>query len=118
LNLLRSFRNAAGSLLHLWKLPILAGGNDKKRIRLEGNDHGDLLVLWLNELAYLVQTRRLRLAEVEIDGLTDTVLEAAVVTQAAPAGRDLAVEIKSATRTGKLIQKTEDGWLAKVILEV
>ena len=112
------FRNAAGGLLHLWKLPLGAGGKDKQAVTVEGTDAGDLLVLWLNELAFIVQTRRLRPCAISIDRASETRLEATLVVKAAPAGRDLAVEIKSATRTGSLVQKTKGGWTAKVILDV
>jgi SHS2 domain-containing protein len=141
------FRNAAGGLFLLWaisplpasprkrgegkfpiKLPLPVYGErtaarpgeglKEIRIQLAGEDPGDLLILWLNELAFLVQTERLRPAEIRIDSLSDKALSATLQTIPAPAGRDLAVEIKSATRAGKLVEKTKDGWSAKVILDI
>jgi len=85
---------------------------------LEGSDPGDLLILWLNELVFLIQTRGRRLTALRIDSISDKKLEATLVGKPAPAGRDLAVEVKSATRSGKLVEKTKDGWSAKVVLDV
>ena len=114
------FANAAGGLLHLWGLK--AGGKSaektQSRVSLRGEDASDLLVVWLNELAFVVQTRHIRPGEIRIATVTETALEAEILGTLAPDARDLAVEIKSATRAGPLVKKTKAGWTASVILDV
>ena len=126
------FRNAAGGRLFFYQLspltPPLPKGERKAarpgegpkeiRVQLAGDDVGDLLILWLNELAFLIQTKRFRPCEMQIDLLTETELSATLLVSLAPPQRDLAIEVKSATRTGALVEKTKGGWSAKVILDV
>lgn len=120
------FRHAADGLLHLYsllpsgeKMPDRADeGLKEVRVRLSGEDPGDLLILWLNELVFQIQTRRLRPVAFRFESLTETTLTATLAGRDAPAARDLAIEVKSAARAGALVEKTEKGWTAKVILDV
>jgi SHS2 domain-containing protein len=98
-------------------------GEDEGEIRLSAPDHETLLVRWLNELNYLIQDSGFVpvRAEVEIReaGGAGYALEAHL------SGAPLLLEeygwqgeIKSATFHGLEITDNEEGWHARVILDV
>lgn len=84
---------------------------------LEGEAVEDLLVGWLNELIYLVNTRRWLPARVHQLSLEGTTLRAEL--EGAPLGEARpALEIKAATFGGLAVRREPDGWKATVILDV
>jgi len=86
-------------------------------VRLEATDAGDLLVQWLNEVVYLVETRRVVPGRFEFRRLEEAGLEAVLL--AAPVGAAaLGREIKSATRHDLEVKKVGSGWRARVLLDV
>ncbi len=98
-------------------------GEDGCRVRLSAPDHETLLVRWLNELTYLIQDTGFvpTGAEIEIQKAerTDLSLEASL------AGATLDLErygwqgeIKSATFHGLDVANDDEGWHARVILDV
>ncbi len=98
-------------------------GEEVHRIRLSAPDNETLLVRWLNELAYLIQDTGFVPTGAEIElrrtGSTDLSLEANL----AGAPLDLEEygwqgEIKSATFHGLNVANDDEGWHARVILDV
>jgi SHS2 domain-containing protein len=98
-------------------------GEDGRRVRLFAPDYETLLVRWLNELTYLIQDTGFVPTGVEIEiqrtGRTDLSLTASLVG----APLDLEEygwqgEIKSATFHGLRVATDDEGWHARVILDV
>ena len=117
------FEGAAKGLLQvMFEGPLEAEPGDEHRLRLEAESLETLLVRWLDELAYLVQTRgEVPLeAEVSLDRTsTGWRLEARLAT--APFDRvadRFASEVKAATYHGLEIKQTGDRYRARVILDV
>ncbi|HGY08517.1 MAG TPA: archease [Oceanithermus profundus] len=117
------FEGAAKGLLQvMFEGPLEAEPGDEHRLRLEAESLETLLVRWLDELAYLVQTRgEVPLeAEVSLDRTsTGWRLEARLAT--APFDRvadRFAGEVKAATYHGLEIKQTGDRYRARVILDV
>jgi SHS2 domain-containing protein len=77
-----------------------------------------LLVDWLNELLYLFDSRQLLLDEFAVS-LTDFGLQATVRGESFDAARHrLEHELKAITYHGLKVEKTAEGWLAEVILDI
>ena len=117
------FEGAAKGLLQvMFEGPLEAEPGDEHRLRLEAESLETLLVRWLDELAYLVQTRgEVPLeAEVSLDRTpAGWRLEARLAT--APFDRvadRFAGEVKAATYHGLEIKQTGDRYRARVILDV
>jgi SHS2 domain-containing protein len=100
------------------------GGEDEREIRLSAPDLETLLVRWLNELTYLVQDAGFvpAGAEIRIQKKTDGT---GLTLEARLAGAPLLLEeygwqgeIKSATFHGLDVANDDEGWHARVILDV
>jgi SHS2 domain-containing protein len=110
-------------LMVVFERPPQEEGEDEAEIRLSAPDRETLLVRWLNELNYLIQDSDFVpvRAEIEIQGTGG----AGYALEARLAGTPLLLEeygwqgeIKSATFHGLEITDNEEGWHARVILDV
>ncbi len=98
-------------------------GRDEGEVRLSAPDRETLLVRWLNELVYLIQDADFVPAGAEI-GIQETG-GAGYALEARLSGTPLLLkeygwqgEIKSATFHGLDITNDDEGWHARVILDV
>ncbi len=98
-------------------------GEDRRKVRLSAPDYEVLLVRWLNELTYLIQDTGFVPTGAEI-GLQKTE-RADLSLEASLAGAPLDLEeygwqgeIKSATFHGLNVANDDEGWHARVILDV
>jgi SHS2 domain-containing protein len=99
---------AEGVVCREW-IPVTATGGDRET----------LLVAWLNELLYLRETRRVVAGEFRIGRLRETTLSALVGGETADAGRHVLLgHVKAATYHGLCVCRTEDGWEARVVVDV
>jgi SHS2 domain-containing protein len=96
-------------------------GKDEQQIRLSAPDLETLLVRWLNELIYLIQDAGF----VPVGAQIRIRKEAGSSLEASLAGVPLLLEeygwqgeIKSATFHGLDVAKDDEGWHARVILDV
>jgi len=89
---------------------------EKRTIKLEADGPESLLVAWLNELIYLVGTKRWGWASVEVKQASDQYLEAALEGEALK-GVPIR-EIKAATFGDLSVRKTKAGLKTLVILDV
>lgn len=99
------------------------GGEEGRRIQLSAPDHETLLVRWLNELIYLIQDAGFvpTGAELEIQetGRMGLSLEASLAgAPLNPQEYGWQGEIKSATFHGLDVANDDEGWHARVILDV
>lgn len=117
------FEAAASALLRvIFESELPQRGRRTVRLVLQATDLEALLVRWLDELIYLVQTRgdvpvrtRVRLSAAPQGPRLEAELE--LLPFEAVADR-FAGEVKAATYHGLKLKKTETGWTASVILDV
>jgi SHS2 domain-containing protein len=87
-------------------------------VRLVAEDFEELLHNWLSELLYLFHAKRYVFCDfhVQLEGLT---LEAAVRGEPIDFARhEIAAEVKAITWHGLKMEKTPDGWLAEVVVDI
>jgi SHS2 domain-containing protein len=106
----------------------MAGGLDAVQpleevsIRLEPDDIEALLRSWLGELLYIFHVRKLLLCEFSVsidDNPGDCGLSATARGEPLDAERHKAdVEVKAVTWHGLKVERTTDGWLAEVIVDI
>ncbi len=91
-------------------------------IRLEPDDIEALLRSWLSELLYVFHVRKLLLSEFSVyidDNLDDCGLSATARGEPLDPVRHKAnVEVKAVTWHGLKVERTADGWLAEVIVDI
>ncbi|TBH20742.1 archease [Thermus thermamylovorans] len=109
-----------GLLLAMFQSPP-KGGSRHRRIALEAEDLETLLVRYLNELIYLVQTKgfvpgRARVRVEPKEG--GYRLEAALLGEPFQEGFGFQGEVKSATFHGLQVAEEGGRWRARVILDV
>ena len=93
--------------------------HETRQIEIEAEDKEALLVEWLNELIYLVETEGLVFREYAILKLSDTSLSAEVRGEKLDESRhELKAQIKACTYYDLLIKKEDSGWYGQVVLDV
>jgi SHS2 domain-containing protein len=109
------FAEAAEALYCIGGLETEPASEKTRKIRLRADDPEGLLILWLNELVFLLDRDRLALREIRIDRLTDTELQAS----GHPADvRSVGKYIKAATYSGLRITEQDGVWQVTVVLDV
>ena len=98
-------------------------GDDGRQVRLSAPDHEMLLVRWLNELTYLIQDIGFVPTGAEIELQKTERADLSLEASLAGAPLDLEEygwrgEIKSATFHGLNVAHDDEGWHARVILDV
>jgi SHS2 domain-containing protein len=87
-------------------------------IKLAGSRRDDLLFDWLAELLYTFATRRLLLAEFDVQVRDDGLSALARGEPIEPERHKLDLEIKAITYHGLKVEQVADGWLAEVIVDI
>ncbi|MBU0515935.1 MAG: archease [Proteobacteria bacterium] len=88
-------------------------------LKVTGMDRVDLLVKFLGELLYLTMTRGLAPVDIELEKLTDTRLTARLgLARVDFAENQPAIEIKAVTYHQAAVERTPDGWRARIIFDV
>ena len=87
-------------------------------LRVEGADRAYLLFDWLNELLFRFESERLLFREFDVH-VTESGLEATLRGEPAdPQRHQLAHEVKAITYHQLVIEPTESGWRAEVIVDI
>jgi len=86
-----------------------------REVRLEGWDRESLLVNWLNELLFLIETERLLFVDYRIESLADTTLVARVIGGRAPVTKSV---IKAATYHDLRLVHDGAGWSTVITFDV
>jgi len=90
----------------------------RRDVRLTGTAHDYLLFDWLNELLYLFDTERLLFSKFETR-VEPPGLSASAWGEPIDASRhQLTHEIKAITYHGLRLERTSEGWLAEVIVDI
>jgi SHS2 domain-containing protein len=115
----RLFEEAAAAMLALSVANLDAVAPAQSvTFELSADCYEDLLRDWLAELNFTLGTRHLVCSRfaVQLDG---TSLRATAWGEPLdPARHQLAMEIKAVTYHGLKVERTEDGWLAEVIVDI
>ena len=109
------FTEAAEAVYTLGGVQAGPVAEESKTIRLQADDAEGLLILWLNELLFLLEHDHLALKDIRVERMSDTSLEAA--------GRAVEVlavgkYIKAATYSGLRIEEADGEWRATVVVDV
>ena len=86
---------------------------------MEGHDVVSLLIAWLNELIFLLDTEYLIFREFAIDSLTGTHLKGRASGEPYDAQRhDLSSAIKAVTWHEAAVERTAEGYKARIIFDI
>ena len=114
-NLADLFIQAANGLYSLVGMQLVPNLSVTRTIKVKGIDGESLLVSWLNELLYLHESEGLGFAQIEIQHLDETSLQARVT--GAPTQQWLK-DIKAVTYHNLSIQENESGLEVTLVLDV
>lgn len=113
------FEGAAYAMLSLMVDPAEVRQWETRELSLKAGDIDELMFVWLNELLFMVDSDGLLLSGFEVKRIDETGLEAVVRGEPLDLRRHrIEEEIKAATYHGLLVEKSGDGWMARVILDV
>jgi SHS2 domain-containing protein len=109
------FKEASEALYALGGVKVKQEAGDTRTADLQAEDAEGLLILWLNELLFLLEHDQIALRDIRIEELTGTRLRAS--------GQSAEVTgtgkyIKAATYSGLRIVETDGVWQATVVLDV
>jgi len=112
------FINAARGMLNYTAPSGGAGPPLRRRVHLTASNQEELLIAWLNELLFFLETGEERYRSFLITGLSDRELQAKLEGVKLRPEERLGPEIKGATYHQLFIRKTESGWKAHIILDL
>jgi SHS2 domain-containing protein len=113
------FSEAARAVIDYIGAPPAAGPARRRSVDLSAADRDELLVVWLNEIIYLLEIGFLPALPVRINRLTDRELQASLEGgKLDPQIPFSGPEIKAATYHQLSIRKTDNRWTARVILDL
>ena len=113
------FINAGKGLFSLIINSVEVSIKNTKMITVTAPDMEALLVNWLNELIYLLDTRYLLFKNFEVSKISETEIKAKAYGEKLDAKRHhLKREVKAATYHRLKIEKTTSGWQAQVIFDI
>lgn len=99
--------------------PESVEAREERSITLEAVDAADLLVTLGNELLFLFETAGWLTARVAVHTLDDTTLGATLHGEPFdPERHPIARPIKAVTHHGAALERTEEGWRARVIFDL
>ena len=117
--LLELFIHAAQGMESLMVAPVQVQAQVSREIEVDGHDNISLLIAWLNELIFLFDTEYLLFRQFQIDALTETQLKARALGEPYDAQHhDLSSAIKAVTWHEATVEKTEDGYKARIIFDI
>ena len=109
------FENAALGMLSLMGGEIEAGGRYQRTITLQAPDRIVLLVDWLNELLYFIESDEVLLDEIDVRQVTDTLLKATV---RGGRSRNPRRQIKAASYHNLTIREVPTGYETEIVFDV
>lgn len=114
------FEQAAQGLRAILAPETVPGGERRTiDLHLEGDDREELLVAWLNELLYLIQSRSLWPLDLVVEEITAGRLEARIRATPFDAGRHrLQREIKAVTFHQLCVGQRDGGWWARYYVDI
>jgi SHS2 domain-containing protein len=115
----RLFANCAHALIAIILDPADIHGSEQTILTAEGSDRESLLVNWLNEVLYYVDTKRLAFESfaVEFPSL-EQVRATARFEMRDPVRHPVRLSVKAVTYHQLRVSSVEDGWVAEVYVDV
>jgi len=91
----------------------------KRKVLVEGEDFPDLMVRWLSEILYLFDGEHILVSAIEISSISPIRLQSTLTVVPLKRGHhEILREIKAVTYHQISVDKTKDGWEAKVIFDI
>jgi SHS2 domain-containing protein len=118
LSLKELFLNAAEAMTTVLVPCADVLGQTELDVALEADAAEELLVSWLREILFHVQTRGLILVRAEMDDLSDTALKAKLHFGASPPECEPEFEIKAVTYHGLSIQEQDGIYSARIVFDI
>ncbi len=88
-------------------------------VLVEGEDFPDLMVRWLGEILYLFEGENLIVNSIEIKSISPIQLKSTLtLTSFEPKHHQVLREIKAVTYHQISVNKSDDGWEAKIIFDI
>jgi SHS2 domain-containing protein len=110
--------NAWRGLTHLLGADLKIVADSEMVVQLDAETTEELLVDWLRELLFQNQTRGFVPVHVEISEVSETRLHARVQGGIPLSDGASAPEIKGVTYHGLIVEKSDEGYLAKIVLDI
>jgi SHS2 domain-containing protein len=113
------FANCAQALVYIILDPSDIQSVQQFSLSAEGGDYESLLVNWLNEVLYYVDGKRIAFRVFDISRLSETHIECVATGEARdPQRHPPKLAVKAVTYHQLKVQRTEDGWIAEVYVDV
>jgi SHS2 domain-containing protein len=112
------FRNAWLGLRSVLTSDVQVVPERELSLHLDAAGTEDLLVDWLREILFHNQTRGFVPVEIEIDALSGTHLDARLKGGTPTSGRASELEIKGVTYHGLIVEKTHEGYVARIVFDI
>jgi SHS2 domain-containing protein len=112
------FQNAAMGLLALFEQEGRVRPRETISVRVRSSTAESLLVHWLSELVYIVQTKRWLYAKVEFTRIQENALTATLHGEPMADGQTISREVKAVTFHKLAITRDRDALRGYVILDV
>jgi len=113
------FIHAAQGMESLMVAPEQIQSRVSREIAVEGHDEVSLLIAWLNELIVLFDTEYLLFSQFEINVITPTHVKGRAYGESYDQRRhDLSSAIKAVTWHEAAVERTNDGYRARIIFDI
>lgn len=113
------FTNSALAMADIMFESRPTGATQTRLVMVVGNDPGELLIAWLNELLYIYSVERLVFSEFSESELTETgFMTRAGGERVDPEKHTVEMEIKAATYHGLSIERDGGCYKARIIFDV
>lgn len=113
------FLQAALGLLAIISAPMQAVGRQLQRVQVAGEDRGELLVNWLNEIIYLLETKGFYPLTFHIDEAGEKYLQARIEGEPFdPSRHPVEREVKAVTYHRLRIEEVGGRWRAQVFVDL
>ena len=113
------FENCAHALLAIILDPAEIRGSELVTLTAEGSDRESLLVNWLNEVLYYVDTRRFAFGSFAVEFPSPEQVKAIARYEARdPLRHPVRLSVKAVTYHQLRVSTVEDGWVAEVYVDV
>ncbi len=115
----RVFEQAALGMVSLAYEVSRVRASARRHVRLEAPAREPLLAAWLNEILYVLEGRKFLVASFEVKHVDDRRLDALITGETLDVDRHrLRGIVKAATLHGLRVERTDEGWEARVVLDI
>jgi SHS2 domain-containing protein len=113
------FENCAHALIAIILDPSEIHGGEQAILTAEGSDRESLLVNWLNEVLYYVDTKRLAFESFSVEFLSPQQIRAAARFEMRdPLRHPVRLSVKAVTYHQLRLSNVRDEWIAEVYVDV